>query len=58
MKATWDGARKGFDVYKVPQPTSVDMTYEVRIFTNRMKDLNKFNRKVQKLSIKTMLYQC
>jgi hypothetical protein len=23
-----------FDVYKVPQPTSVDMTYEVRIFTN------------------------
>jgi hypothetical protein len=31
------------------QPTSVDMTYEVRIFTNRMKDLNKFNRKVQKL---------
>jgi hypothetical protein len=45
---TWDGARKGFDVYKVPQPTSVDMTYEVRIFTNRMKDLNKFNRKVQK----------
>jgi hypothetical protein len=29
---TWDGARKGFDVYKVPQPTSVDMTYEVRIF--------------------------
>lgn len=45
---TWDGARKGIDLYKVPQPTAVDMTYEVRLFTNRMKDLNKFNRKVQR----------
>ena len=45
---TWDGIRKGIDLYKVPQPTPVDMTYEVRLFTNRMKDLNKFNRKVQR----------
>lgn len=45
---TWDGARRGVDLYKIPQPTSVDMTYEVRIFTNRMKDLNKFNRKIQR----------
>ena len=43
---TWDGVRKGVDLYKVPQPTSVDITYEVRIFTKRMKDLNKFNSKV------------
>jgi hypothetical protein len=40
---TWDGIRKGIDLYKIPQPTSVDITYEVRLFTNRMKDLNKFN---------------
>lgn len=45
---TNDGARKGIDLYKVPQPTSVDLTYEVRLFTNRMKDLNKFNRQVQR----------
>ena len=45
---TWDGNRKGVDLYKIPQPTSVDMTYEVRIFTNKMKDLNKFNRKIQR----------
>lgn len=45
---TWDGIRKGVDVYKVPQPTSVDITYEVRIFTNKMKDLNKLNRIVQR----------
>ena len=45
---TFDGIRKGVDLYKVPQPTPVDMSYEVRLFTNRMKDLNKFNRKVQR----------
>ena len=45
---TWDGVRSGVDIYKIPQPVSVDITYEVRIFTNRMKDLNRFNRKMQK----------
>jgi hypothetical protein len=45
---TWDGARRGVDLYKIPQPTSVDLTYEVRIFTTRMKDLNRFNRKIQR----------
>jgi len=45
---TWDGVRNGIDVYKIPQPTSVDMTYEVRLFTNKMKDLNSFNRKIQR----------
>lgn len=45
---TFDGIRRGIDVYKIPQPTSVDLTYEVRIFTGKMKDLNKFNEKIQK----------
>jgi hypothetical protein len=45
---TWDGIRKGIDLYKIPQPTSVDITYEVRLFTNRMKDLNKFNSLIQR----------
>jgi hypothetical protein len=45
---TWDGIRNGIDLYKVPQPTSVDVTYEVRIFTNRMRDLNKLNSLVQR----------
>jgi hypothetical protein len=45
---TWDGIRKGVDLYKVPQPTPVDVTYEVRIFTNKMKDLNRFNRIIQR----------
>lgn len=45
---TWDGVRKGIDLYKIPQPTPVGITYEVRIFTNRMKDLNKFNMIIQR----------
>jgi hypothetical protein len=45
---TFDGKRMGVDLYKIPQPTSIDITYEVRLFTGRMRDLNRFNRKIQK----------
>ena len=44
---TFEGGRKGVDLYKIPQPTSVDINYEVRLFCNRMRDLNKFNVKIQ-----------
>ena len=48
---TWDGTRKGMDIYKIPQPVPVDITYNVKIFCNRMRELNEFNRKVlQKFS--------
>lgn len=43
---TWDGNRKGYDIYKIPQPISVDIIYEVRLFCNRMRDLNVMNRKM------------
>ena len=43
---TFDGARNGYDVYKIPQPTPVDVTFEIKIFTNRMRELNAFNKKV------------
>jgi hypothetical protein len=42
-----EGGRKGIDTYKIPQPTSVDVTYDVRLFCNRMKDLNLFHKKIQ-----------
>jgi hypothetical protein len=44
---TWDGNRSGVDVYKIPQPTPVDITYEVRLFCNRMRDLNKLQLIIQ-----------
>ena len=43
---TFDGARNGYDVYKIPQPTPVDITYEVKIFANRMRELNTFNKRI------------
>jgi len=40
---TWDGNRKGVDIYKIPQPIAVDLNYEVRFFTNKMREINKMN---------------
>ena len=45
---TFEGGRKGVDLYKIPQPTALDINYEVRLFCNRMKDVNKFNSLIQK----------
>ena len=41
---TWDGQRKGANVYKIPQPVPVDITYSIKIFCNRMRELNEFNK--------------
>jgi hypothetical protein len=45
---TWDGRRKGVDIYKIPQPIPVDIKYDVRIFTYEQEHLNKFNTIVLK----------
>lgn len=42
----WDGNKKGMDIHKIPQPVGVDLTYTVRLFTYKMKELNKLNQKV------------
>ena len=41
---TWDGNRKGLDIYTIPQPVPVDITYNVKIICNRMRELNRFNK--------------
>jgi hypothetical protein len=41
---TWDGQRKGADVYKVPQPVAVDVTFNIKLFCNRMRENNEFNK--------------
>jgi len=46
---TFESGRKGIDVYKIPQPTSVDVTYEIRFFCNRMSEINLFNENLQLL---------
>ena len=43
---TWNGNVKGMDIYKIPQPVPVDITYNVKIVCNRMRELNEFNKNV------------
>jgi len=54
---TWDGNRQGFDVYKIPQPVPVDITYSVKIICNRMRELNSFNKNIIEKFASRQAYQ-
>jgi hypothetical protein len=41
---TWDGNVQGMDIYTIPQPVPVDITYSVKIICNRMRELNQLNK--------------
>ena len=43
---TWNGNIKGLDIYKIPQPVPVDISFSVKIVCNRMRELNEFNKNV------------
>lgn len=43
---TWNGTEMGSDIYTIPQPVPVDITYEVTIICTKFRDVNKFNKKV------------
>ena len=48
---TWDGNQMGADIYKIPQPIAVDISFDVTIVCTKFRDINKFNQKVlQKFS--------
>jgi len=48
---TWNGTQMGADIYKMPQPVAIDITYEISIVCTKFRDLNKFNQVVlQKFS--------
>ena len=36
----FDGRLKGYDLYKIPQPTWIDCQYECKFFTHYMQDVN------------------
>jgi hypothetical protein len=46
IEPTWDGNKKGANIYSIPQPVNVDLTYTLRFFTYRMNELNVLNQKV------------
>ena len=54
---TWDGQRKGADVYKIPQPIPVDVTFTIKIFCNRMRELNEFNKVIMEKFTSRQAYQ-
>lgn len=41
---TWNGTKMGADIYKIPQPVAVDITFDVTIVCTKFRDLNKFNK--------------
>lgn len=48
---TWNGSQMGADIYKMPQPVAVDISFEVTIICTKFRDLNRFNKIVlQKFS--------
>ena len=48
---TWNGNEQGMNVFSIPQPIPVDITYSVKIICNRMRELNELNKVVmQKFS--------
>jgi hypothetical protein len=42
----FDGTLKGYDLYKIPQPTWVDATYELRFVCSYLEDVNVFYEKI------------
>jgi len=47
----WDGNKMGADIYKIPQPVAVDISYDITIVCQKFRDLNRFNKIVlQKFS--------
>jgi len=41
---SFDGNRMNVDVYTIPQPIPVDISYNVKIICNRMRELNSLNK--------------
>jgi hypothetical protein len=54
---TWDGQRNGMDIYKIPQPVPIDITYTVKIVCNRMREINEFNKNVIEKFASRQAYQ-
>lgn len=54
---TWDGQRAGMDIYKIPQPIPIDISFDVKIVCNRMRELNAFNKVILEKFASRQAYQ-
>ena len=46
----------GYEIYKIPNPTPIDITYEVRMFSDFSRDVNKFDEKFMRQFQDRQLY--
>lgn len=44
----WNGNRKGVDIYKIPQPVPLDITYQIKLVTEKMRTVNKLSELIMK----------
>jgi len=42
----FNGTTKEYDLYKIPQPSYIDIDYEIRFVTSYIEDMNKFYEKI------------
>lgn len=54
---TWNGQRNGMDIYNIPQPVPIDISYTVKIVCNRMREINEFNKNVIEKFASKQAYQ-
>lgn len=47
----------GVDIYSIPIPSSIDLTFEVKLFTHYVQDTNLMNEKILKLFSSRQAYQ-
>jgi hypothetical protein len=46
----------GYEIYKIPNPTPIDITYEIRMFSDFSRDVNKFDEKFMRQFQDRQLY--
>lgn len=46
----------GYEIYKIPNPTPIDITYEIRMFSDFSRDINKFDEKFMRQFQDRQLY--
>jgi len=52
----FDGDKVGYDIYKVVQPTNIDLKYEITLFSNYLTEINVFTEKMYFLFNSTQAY--
>ena len=46
----------GYEIYKIPNPTPIDITYEIRMFSDFSRDINRFDEKFMRQFQDRQLY--